>query len=259
MQIINMKNKLLVICFVFALQYAGGQTTKTDTPIKWPEPEMVTVDGGTFMMRAVSDSGMRVDLRGTPYQVTLSSYKIAKYEVTQAEWQLAMGTNVSLHQGCTNCPVEDVSWNDIQLFINTLNEKTGRHYQLPTEAQWEFAARGGNKSKQYKYAGSNYIDEVAWTGGEWVDQTHPVGRKKSNELGIYDMSGNVAEWCSDIFDPYYSPGTQTNPRGPSTGFGHVIRGGHWGNPPLQCQVTSNGMAYADERNAHIGFRLALAF
>jgi formylglycine-generating enzyme required for sulfatase activity len=138
-----------------------------------------------------------------------------------------------------------------------LNEKTGKHYQLPTEAQWEFAARGGNKSKKYKYAGSNYIDEVAWTGGEWIDQTHPVGRKKPNELGIYDMSGNVAEWCSDIFDPYYSPGTQIDPVGPSTGFGHVIRGGNWGAHPSECQVISNRMAYSEDRNAHVGFRLVL--
>jgi len=131
------------------------------------------------------------------------------------------------------------------------------HYQLPTAAQWEFAARGGNKSKGYKYAGGNFIDEVAWTGGEFIDSTHPTGHKLPNELGIYDMSGNVAEWCSDRFDPNYDPGPQTNPLGSSSGLGHAIRGAGWGASPGECLVLRGVVGYPDDRNAHVGFRLVL--
>jgi len=251
-----MMKKLIALCSVFIWQHACQAQSDTIAPL--PNPEMVLVEGGTFIMGSATDSsGNGTMTLSYSHQVTLSSFLIGKYEVTQAEWVSVMGVNESLHQGCASCPVEEVSWNDVQRFIRTLNEKTGRHYQLPTAAQWEFAARGGNKSKRYKYAGGNYIDEVAWCGGEFVDQTHPVGRKRPNELGIYDMSGNVSEWCNDWFDAYYDPGPQTNPQGPLSGAGHVIRGSSWNAAPSGMHVIGGSIGYPDDRSAHVGFRLVL--
>jgi formylglycine-generating enzyme required for sulfatase activity len=222
---------------------------------------MILVEGGTFKMGSLTDSsGQGAISVHANYQVSLSGFSIGKYEVTQAEWTAVMGVNLSQHQGCGDCPVEDVSFNDIQLFLQSLNKMTGRHYLLPTSAQWEFAARGGNKTKGYKYAGSDDIDEVAWYGGEFIDSTHRVGRKHPNELGICDMSGNVEEWCSDFFDPNgpFRQGAETNPYGPSTGAGHTIRGGSWGAHPTQCGVLGSHIGYPNDRNAHVGFRLVLA-
>jgi formylglycine-generating enzyme required for sulfatase activity len=241
-------------------QQLTAQTAKADSIPKLPNPEMVLVEGGSYIMGLTRDSaGQGFGKTNRTHPVTLSSFKIGKYEVTQAEWQLVMGDslNFSLHEDCAKCPVEEVSWNDVQLFIRNLNAMTGKHYQLPTEAQWEFAARGGNKSKGYKYAGSDYVDEVVFPGRTFTGETQPVGSKRPNELGIYNMSGNVAEWCQDWFNPDYFPGAETDPQGPSSGFGHVIRGGSWGVHPSECQVTSFRMGYPNDRNARVGFRLVL--
>jgi len=245
---------------VILQQQPTAQTAKSDTTPKLPDPEMVLVEGGSYMMGLTRNEAGQLSGRSIrTHLVTLSSFKIAKYEVTQAEWQSVMGdsSNLSLHQGCATCPVEEVSWNDVQLFIRNLNAMTGRHYQLPTEAQWEFAARGGNRSKGYKYAGSDYVDEVVFPCGTFTGETQPVGSKRPNELGIYNMSGNVAEWCQDWFNPDDIPGTQPDPPGPSSGFGHVIRGGSWGVHPSECEVTSFKMGYPNDRNARVGFRLVL--
>ena len=273
-----MKNKLAVLCLVFICQYAclntceaqgsidkekiqqAHPTTKPDSVPKFPEPEMVLVGGGTFMMGLTrNESGQEHGISNRTHQVTLSSFRIGKYEVTQAEWQLVMGDslNFSHNQGCAKCPVEEVSWNDVQLFIRKLNTITGRSYRLPTEAQWEFAAHGGSKSKGYKYAGSDIADEVVFPQGAFTGKTHPVGGMRPNELGIYDMSGNVAEWCNDWFDPNNNPGAQTDPQGSPSGFGHVIGGGSWGANPSECLITSFRMAYPNDRNAHVGLRLVL--
>jgi formylglycine-generating enzyme len=241
-------------------QQPTAQTTTSDTIPQLPNPEMVLVEGGSYLMGLIHDAaGQGFGKTTRTHQVTLNSFKIGKYEVTQAEWRSVMGDslNFSLHQGCAKCPVEEVSWNEVQLFIRKLNAMTGRHYQLPTEAQWEFAARGGNKSKGYKYAGSDYVNEVVFPGGTFTGKTHPVGDKRPNELGIYNMSGNVSEWCNDWFNPEIFPGTETDPRGPSSGFGHVIRGGSWGVHPSECEVTSFKMGYPNDRNARVGFRLVL--
>lgn len=193
------------------------------------------------------------------HPVTLSSFRIAKYEVTQAEWEFVMGDslNFSLHEDCAKCPVEEVSWNDVQVFIRKLNALTGKQYQLPTEAQWEFAAIGGNKSKGYRYAGSDYMDQVVEPVPTFSGQTHVVGRKLPNELGIYNMSGNVSEWCQDWFNPDYFPGHQTDPQGPSSGYGHVIRGGRWGGNSNDCEIVSFQMGFPNDRSARVGFRLVL--
>ena len=166
-----------------------------------------------------------------------------------------MGSNPSNWKG-DNLPVERVSWNDAQEFITKLNQKTGAKFRLPTEAEWEYAARGGNKCNGYKYSGSNSIDNVAWYTSNSGSKTHQVGTKSPNELGIYDMSGNVWEWCQDWYVSY-SSGSQTNPRGASSGSIRVIRGGGWGNIARECRVSvrlSNPPGYGDGNG---GFRLVL--
>ena len=222
---------------------------------------MVLVEASTYMMGLIKEeAGRGVGRTPRTHEVTVSSFSIGKYEVTQGEWQAVMGDslNFSLHAGCGNCPVEEVSWNEVQLFIQKLNRLTGKHYQLPTEAQWEFASRGGKKSKGYKYAGSDNIDEVALLGGAYTGQTQPVGSKHPNERGIYNMAGNVAEWCQDWFNTDYRSSPETDPSGPSTGYGHVIRGGSWGIHPGECQIANDcSMGYPNDRSAKVGFRLVL--
>ncbi len=156
---------------------------------------LVKVEGGTFQMGS-NDHTFNSKLCTHP--VTLSAFSIGKYEVTQSQWMSVMGNNPSQHKNCDECPVENVSWDNIQSFINKLNEKTGGNYSLPTEAEWEYAARGGNKSRGYEYAGSNDLNSIAW----YKSPSYPVGQKKSNELGLYDMSGNVMEWCQDSYKSY---------------------------------------------------------
>jgi formylglycine-generating enzyme required for sulfatase activity len=254
---------VVVICACFnTCQAQIVQTAKSDALYKFKEPEMVLVEGGTYTMGLITDEadpGFRITTR--THVVTLSNFLIGKYEVTQAEWQAVMGDSLhfSLHTGCGNCPVEEVSWNEVQIFIQKLNGLTGRYYQLPTQAQWEFAARGGKKSMGYKYAGSDNIDEVAVLGGAFTGHTQPVGSKRPNDLGIYDMSGNVAEWCGDWFNPNYSRPRpiKKDPGRPSFG-GYNIRGGSWGAHPEECQIAKDGrMGYPNDRSAKVGFRLVL--
>ena len=190
------------------------------------------------------------------HSVTLSSYYICKYEVTQALWRAVMGSNPSKFKG-DNLPVEQVSWNDCQTFINRLNNYTGRNFRLPTEAEWEFAARGGNYSRHYKYSGSNYISDVAWYCDNSGNRTHPVGTKQANELGLYDMSGNVWEWCSDRYGSYSSY-SQSNPTGATSGFGRVERGGNWCGLARYC-CSSHRSYYAPcNSNYYLGLRLVLS-
>jgi formylglycine-generating enzyme required for sulfatase activity len=215
--------------------------------------EMVYVKGGTFQMG--SNDG---DSDEKPvHTVTVSDFYIGKYEVTQKQWREIMGNNPSNFKNCDNCPVEKVSWNDVQEFIKKLNQKTGKNYRLPTEAEWEYAARGGSQSRGYKYAGSNNIGEVAWYDGNSSSKTHAVGGKKPNELGIYDMSGNVYEWCSDWY-VNYSAGSQRNPQGPTSGFDRVLRGGSWSGLAGFCRVSNRSICDPDDRYSFSGFRLAVS-
>jgi formylglycine-generating enzyme required for sulfatase activity len=201
--------------------------------------KMVKVDGGTFTMGATSEQGSDAfDDEKPAHSVTLSSYYIGQTEVTQALWKAVMGSNPSYFKG-DNKPVVNVSWEDCQKFISKLNKLTGKTFSLPTEAQWEFAARGGNSHCGYKYSGSNNIDDVAWYGGNSGDTTHDVETKSANELGLYDMSGNVWEWCSDWYGNY-SSSSQTNPTGPSSSSGRVYRGGGWGFIARDCRVSRRG-------------------
>lgn len=224
---------------------------------------MIAVEGGTFTMGGTAEQGSDVDPREMPaHQVTLSSYCIGQTEVTQALWQAVMGSNPSYFNDYdfgTNLqrPVEQVSWDDCQTFITQLNQLTGRTFRLPTEAEWEFAARGGNLSQGYKYAGSNTIDDVAWYWDNIPSQeTQTVATKASNELGLYDMCGNVWEWCQDFYG-YYSSEPQTNPVGPSVDQGRVCRGGGWGGDAWSCRVSCRNNFRSSFSNESSGLRLAL--
>ena len=213
--------------------------------------EMVYVAGGTFMMGATSEQGSDAAYDEKPaHNVTVSSFYIGKYEVTQKQWVEIMGSNPSYFKG-DNLPVEQVSWNDIQDFIKKLNAKTGKNYRLPTEAEWEFAARGGNNSRGYKYSGSNTLSNVAWYTDNSGSKTHPVGTKSPNELGIYDMSGNVNEWCSDWYGSYSSNSRR------SSGSYRVMRGGSWGIHAWSCRVSYRGYGSPGDRYGSDGFRLAM--
>jgi formylglycine-generating enzyme required for sulfatase activity len=218
-------------------------------------PEMILVEGGSFDMGCTSEQQDCQDDEELVHRVTLDSYFIGKYPVTQAQWRLVMGNNPSSFTRCNRCPVEYVSWDDVQDFIRRLNELTGQNYRLPTEAEWEFAARGGNKSQGYQYAGGVNLDDVGWYTGNAEHKTHPVGQKRANELGLYDMSGNVWEWCQDWFGDY-PPSAQTNPGGPSIGCYRALRGGSWLDDPQECRVASRLCCSPDDRFLILGFRLA---
>ena len=216
--------------------------------------DMVKVDGGTFTMGATAEQGSDAyDSEKPTHRVTLNTYYIGKYEVTQEQWEAVMGSNPSRFKGA-NKPVESVSWYDCLEFIEKLNQLTGLHFRLPTEAEWEYAARGGNKSKGFKYSGSNSLGNVAWYGSNSYSWTHIVGTKAPNELGIYDMSGNVREWCSDMYGDY-SSSSQTNPRGPSSGSGRVIRGGSWFSYAQFCRVSYRYDSNPGSLDSNLGFRL----
>ena len=218
--------------------------------------DMVSVEGGTFTMGATSEQGSAAFSDEMPtHKVTLSDYMIGKTEVTQELWKAVMGSNPSSFSG-NNLPVESVSWNDCQEFIKKLNSLTGLNFRLPTEAEWEYAARGGNKSKGYKYSGSNDIGSVAWYWNNAPSKTHAVATKSPNELGLYDMSGNVWEWCSDWYGSY-SSGSQINSKRPSSGSDRVRRGGCYvGNAGI-CRVSNRGHDIPDCRDYYVGLRLAL--
>ena len=218
--------------------------------------EMVRVEGGTFRMGATSEQEDEADSDEKPvHGVTLSSYYIGKTEVTQALWQAVMGSNPSRFEG-SDLPVECVSWNDCQEFIQKLNRLTGRNFRLPTEAEWEFACRGGNNSRGYKYSGSNNLGSVAWYEDNSGGQTHPVGTKAPNELGIFDMSGNVWEWCNDWYGNYTS-NSQTNPTGSQSGSDRVYRGGSWCDYARYCRSSNRSYGNPATRYSYLGLRLAL--
>ncbi|MEZ4887152.1 MAG: SUMF1/EgtB/PvdO family nonheme iron enzyme [Chitinophagales bacterium] len=242
---------------------------KLPLPLQKLLKDMVLVEGGNFMM------GSDKEKREQPiHKVSVPTFQIGKYPVTQAQWQAVMGKNPSYFKGCDECPVEQVSWNDIKKFIETLNQLTGKKFRLPSEAEWEFAARGGKKSKGFEFSGSKNIEELAWywknsgdtiLSGDWDwdtirknnGRTHPVGEKKANELGLYDMSGNVFEWCEDDWHDTYEKAPEdgsawiNQPRGSH----HVVRGGSWYDDPYYCRVADRGYDLGDDEG--IGLRLAL--
>ena len=218
---------------------------------------MIKVQGGTFTMGATSEQGSDAESDEKPtHQVTLSDYMIGETEVTQELWKAVMGSNPSKFSG-TNLPVEMVSWDDCQTFITKLNQLTGKNFRLPTEAEWEYAARGGQKSRGYKYAGSNALFYVAWYIDTSGCKTLPVKQRPANELGLYDMSGNVFEWCQDWYGSY-SSNAQTNPTGPSSGSYRVNRGGSWcSSSASNCRVANRSLNSPGNRYNSLGFRVVL--
>ena len=219
--------------------------------------DMVKVEAGTFMMGATYEMQKPYDDEKPVHQVTLTNnYYMGKYEVTQSLWQVVMGSNPSKFKG-DDLPVERVSWNDCQEFISKLNSMTGRKFRLPTEAEWEYAARGGKKSRVYQYSGSSNISDVAWYDGNSGSKTHPVGKKQANELGIYDMSGNVWEWCQDWYGSYVST-SQTNPSGANSGSFRVERGGCWTYYEWNCRSSRRSCDTPYCRDSDLGLRLVLS-
>ena len=219
---------------------------------------MIAVEGGTFTMGATVDQGSDAgDYEKPAHTVTLNSYRIGETEVTQALWRAVMGSNPSYFEG-DNQPAENVSWDDCQAFIDKLNAATGEQFRLPTEAEWEYAARGGNKSRRTIYAGGKKIKSVAWIDDNSDGKTHRVAKKTPNELGLYDMSGNVWEWCQDLFDEeYYTKSPSDNPCNNSNGSHHVYRGGSWGNSAWHCRVAFRSCYGPIYSCGSLGLRLAL--
>ena len=224
---------------------------------------MLPITGGTYTMGATPEQGSQAESDEKPaHSVTLSDFYMGETEVTQALWQAVMGNNPSHFKG-DNLPIERVSWNDCQEFITKLNtmlssQLDGKRFALPTEAEWEYAARSGQKSQGYKYSGSNTINEVAWYTGNSNNNTHPLAQKQANELGLYDMSGNVFEWCADWYGSnYYSSSPQNNPTGPSSGSNRVRRGGSWDCDAGYCRVSYRSYDGPGFRDIDLGLRLSL--
>jgi len=214
---------------MFACTYIQAQTLKNGDILISDGMEMIYVED------KVGDGILGGGIKG---------FHIGKFEVTQAQWFAVMGSNPSKSSRGDNYPVDNVSWNDVQAFILKLNEITGKNYRLPTEVEWGYAATGGNIGKGFEYAGSDIIDDVAWFRINSGNASKPVGRKKPNELGIHDMSGNMSEWCQDLFDS-------------NRGANRVVRGGSWRDLAINCRVAGRVSVNPGTRSTNIGFRLVL--
>ncbi|MBI4377823.1 MAG: SUMF1/EgtB/PvdO family nonheme iron enzyme [Nitrospinae bacterium] len=215
--------------------------------------EFIFVKGGCFHMGDTFGDGSSDEY--PVHKVCLDDFYIGKYEVTQIEWLEVMERNPSSRRACDDCPVEMVSWNNVQEYIKRLNRKTGREYRLPTEAEWEYAARSGGKKE--KYAGGNDLDSVGWDSDNSRGKTYPAGQKNPNGLGIYDMSGNVWEWCQDWSDEnYYKSSPRDNPKGAGSGQTRIIRGGSWNYDESISRAANRGWDIPDSRRSDIGFRVA---
>lgn len=222
------------------------------------ENNMLRIEGGTFTMGCQNENDTSCYYWEKPaHKVTLNTFYMARYPVTQKDWLAVVGDKPWFTKDCPDCPVENVSWYDAQVFLSRLNQLTGKFYRLPTEAEWEYAARGGSKSKNYTFAGSNTLNVVGWHEGNSNRISHPVGGKQPNELGLYDMSGNVWQWCSDWFDDkYYSKSPEENPQGPGRESYRSCRGGSWWSEEKDCRVTNRDRYPPDARDDDVGFRIA---
>ena len=272
-----MKHRLLFL--LLSLWVVVGCKPVPDSPIptltvtvNGESFDMVLVEGGTFTMGGTREQGDDPEANEkSPHEEQVDSFYIGKYEVTQRLWEAVWSDelNTSYNQGCDDCPVEHVSWKDAQAFVAKLSILTQMPFRLPTDTEWEYAARGGNRSKGYKYSGSNDIDEVAWYISNYREDphgtagtTHPVGMKKPNELGLYDMSGNVWEWCENFYtQEYRQNGKTVHPGWPFEGthlyFRRVLRGGSWGGTAKGCRVSYIDYDAEGYRDEYGGFRLAM--
>ncbi|MCB0577676.1 MAG: formylglycine-generating enzyme family protein [Saprospiraceae bacterium] len=222
---------------------------------------MVPVEGSEFDMG--DEHGDLWSDCGPVHRVKVDDFYLGEYPVTQELWETVMGNSPSFFKGGQR-PVEQVSWENVQIFIKKLNEITGKHFRLPSEAEWEYAARGGPHKNSYRYAGSDKLKEVGWFYNNSHGETKPVGLKTPNELGLYDMSGNVGEWCEDWYSggDYYQEcqrtGLTEDPAGPKSGSNRVGRGGSYFNDARGCRIAYRGNNTSSRRNRRIGFRLALS-
>lgn len=242
--------------FLAFISVALATTLQAQTTIP-DKPEVVLVTGGTFTM------GSSVEKDETPHTVTLSSYSIGKYPVTVGQYKkYCTATGTAMPEAPSwgwndKHPMVNVNYKDAVAYCNWLSETYGGDWRLPTEAEWEFAARGGNKSNGYTYSGSNDLDEVGWYGNNAGSKTHAVATKNPNELGIYDMSGNVWEWCKDLYGTY-SSATETSPKGATNGSNRVLRGGSWYFAASACRVANRSGIDPSFRNVASGFRMVLS-
>lgn len=255
---------VLVLSIVFLITVSGAQQVEKANALApaYTDPatgmEFVFVKGGCFDMGDVFGDGYKNEK--PVHQVCVDDFFIGKYVVTQKQWRTITGNNPSFFKSCgENCPIEQVSSGEVQEYVRILNQRSGRNYRLPTEAEWEFSARSGGKKE--KWAGTNDQSELggyAWYSANSGSETHPVGLKKPNGLGLYDMTGNVWEWVADWYDEeYYGNGPKDNPRGPTHGSLRVGRGGGWRGEPRLVRASSRGSLDPDSRSRNIGFRLAL--
>jgi formylglycine-generating enzyme len=243
------------IAFIFLTGYTEPATPNevAEEVISNLNANMVLVQGGRFTMGCTSEQGN--DCYDKAHTITVNSFSIDRYLVTQGLWKAVMGNNPSDYfRGCDSCPIETVNWNDVQVFIGRLNALTGQKYRLPTETEWEYAARGGNKSSGFKYAGGGNIDSVAWYAGNSGNRPHPVGQKQANELGLYDMAGNVYEWCADWYG-VYNTNDGTPATNPNSDQARVLRGGSWRNDAPHCRIAYRNSDDPDDRFTFGGLRL----
>lgn len=258
------------------LNVSGGQTSSPSprpgshadfTETAWGiNMKMIWVEGGDFLMGCSSEQGGDCeDNEKNVRRVTVDGYWIGMCEVTQSQWEKVVGTSIYQQKSKANgsntygvgadYPMYYVSWDEAMEFCRLLSNKTGKTYTLPTEAQWEYAARGGNKADGTKYAGSNMVDAVAWYTDNSGSTAHPVGTKRGNSLGIYDMSGNVWEWCKDWYSSSYTNYDTNNPTGPSNGSSRVFRGGSWSNYARRCRVSNRSLSTPSACGGLLGFRV----
>ena len=241
---------------ILALLIRGNAMSQKTFSVGGVQFNMVFVEGGTFTMGCIDSEDSVCNEDELPrHSVTLSSYYIGETEVTQALWKAVMYDNPSMFKG-DSLPVENVTYDEILFFITVINQTTGSTFRLPTEAEWEYAARGGANSMGYHFSGSNNIDEVAWYKGNSKVTTHAVKTKKANELGIYDMSGNVREWCSD-WKGSYGSAPLTDPTGPEYGGRRIYRGGSWFGEVDLCRVTCRTVTGNSPRSSGLGLRLVM--
>lgn len=264
---------MLFICLSLSIfaQASGGQIRRGKTSTKVTAKSsyinngaiirtlisnMVYVQGGTLAMGATKEQGeLPLSDEKPMHYVTLSSFNIGKYEVTQEIWIAIMGSNPSYFKG-NKRPVENVSWEKCQEFIRRLNSMTGKCFRLPTEAEWEYAARGGRNSQHLRFPGTAFLNDVAWYKYNSDGVTHNVGQKNPNELGLYDMSGNVWEWCQDWWDSY-DGSSQIGPKGPSSGFNKIFRGGGYDSQDEDCRVSRRSFLPPEYYSENLGFRLVM--